>query len=279
MDIHGLLQELGFGDYEAKVYVALVSSGQCNGYEVAKTAGLPRANVYSVLEKLVERGAAQRMDTSAGTRYAAVDPQRLLGHIEARQQRALKAAQRALSKLAHSNAPPAVFNLHGRDALLGKARECIDSATNQLLVAIQPTEAAALADALREAHQRGVAITTLCMEGCGNECGGCQGSIQRLSMPPDDKARWLMLVVDHASVLAGEITPDQTTAISTSQHLIVELAASYIQQSIALATVAGDLGDRFRGLLSEPAQQILEALRPQGEFFTRLAQATKTASA
>ena len=47
-----LLQKLGFGEYEARAYVALLQNRPLNGYELAKASGLPRANVYSVLQKL-----------------------------------------------------------------------------------------------------------------------------------------------------------------------------------------------------------------------------------
>jgi HTH-type transcriptional regulator, sugar sensing transcriptional regulator len=50
-----LLQELGFGDYEARAYVTLLQRSPVSGYELAKTSGIPRANVYAVLQKLEER--------------------------------------------------------------------------------------------------------------------------------------------------------------------------------------------------------------------------------
>ncbi len=57
-----LLQELGFGDYEARAYVALLQRSPINGYELAKASGVPRANIYAVLQKLAERGAVVRVD-------------------------------------------------------------------------------------------------------------------------------------------------------------------------------------------------------------------------
>ncbi len=57
-DITALLQQLGFSEYEARAYLALLQRNPLNGYELAKVSGIPRANVYAVLQKLDERGAS-----------------------------------------------------------------------------------------------------------------------------------------------------------------------------------------------------------------------------
>ncbi|MDN5864701.1 MAG: hypothetical protein L0I62_05730 [Gammaproteobacteria bacterium] len=271
MAIHALLQELGFSGHEARAYASLVGAGTRNGYEVAKAAGLPRANVYRVLEKLVARGAAERLDTPKGSRYAAIPPDRLFQRLESEHRRRVKAAEEAFADLAREEDTAApVFNLQGREQVLARARAKMDAARDTLLIALQPPEAAALAPTLREARERGVAISTLCMEGCESECGGCQGNITRCGLAPDDGKRWFLLVADGEWMIAGEISEARTEAVATSQRLVVELAASYIRQSVALATMAGELGERFRGLLSEEARQILDALHPESGFFTRL---------
>lgn len=279
MQIHALLQELGFSEYEARAYVSLVGTDSRNGYEVAKVSGLPRANVYAVLEKLVQRGAARRLETRDGTRYAATPPERLVQRLEKSHQRTLEAVRENLAALAQSPQATPVFNLQSYAELLQHAHADIDAARNTLLVAIQPPEAAQLAQPLREAHERGVIITTLCMQGCATECGGCQGDIHRYTLTPGEPLRWLMLVTDDRHMLAGEVSTSEALAVATDQRLIVELTASYISQSLALATVASDLGERFQGLLSERALQILDALHPGDGFLARLKRITHAETA
>lgn len=274
MDIHALLQELGFSEYESRAYVSLVGAGTCNGYEVAKASGVPRANVYPVLEKLVQRGAARRLDTRDGVRYVALAPQRMVQRLEKEHWRILTAVRENLGALEHAPAATPVFNLQGYDELMEQARGDIDAASNSLLIAIQPTEAAQLAQSLREARERGVTTTTLCMQACAVECGGCQGDIHRYNLAPGAGVRWLVVVADGNHMLAGEVSAMDACAVATEQPLIVELAASYIRQSLALATVSTELGDDFRGLLSKHALEFLNALHPEGGFYARLKQAT-----
>lgn len=271
MDTNALLQELGFTDYEARAYVSLVSIGTCNGYALAKAAGMPRANVYAVLERLVERGAARRLDTPGGTRYAAVEPAQLIQRIDAQHRRTLAAAETALAHLGQAENATSVFNLNNHDELLGEARALIDNATGSLRVALQPPEAAALAGPLRDARERGVAITTLCMQACETECGGCQGDIHRYNLRPESNARWLILIADHEHTLVGEITAAASSAIATRQRLAAELAGAYINQSLTLAIMADDLGENFHQLLSHRAREVLGALKLEAGFVAGLA--------
>jgi Cd2+/Zn2+-exporting ATPase len=267
------LKALGFTEHEAKAYVALLGASECNGYEVAKASGIARANVYPVLERLVERQAARRLENSNGHRYVAMPLEPMLARLERQHRQRVGAAREALTELETAPRSAAVFNLRGRDELLAEARDVLESVRERLLVAIQPTEAAVLAPELAGARERGVAITTLCMEACPRECGGCTGDIHRCQLASPGK-RWLLLVADEERVLAGEMQGATTQAIATEQRLVAELAAAYIRQSLVLATVGGALGERFEGLLSLEARRILDGLHPEGGFIDWLHRVT-----
>ncbi len=50
------LKNLGFTEYEAKTYLALLQQSPLTGYAVARISGVPRSKIYEVLGNLVERG-------------------------------------------------------------------------------------------------------------------------------------------------------------------------------------------------------------------------------
>src|SRR5438105_5820230 len=156
----GLLQRLGFGEYEARAYMALVRSGALNGYEVAKTSGVPRANVYAVLQKLEDRGAVLRVDAQTGTRYAAVPPSELTERLGSSFRDTLEEARRFLEEMASPPEPDQeyVWNAQGYDAMLEHARALLEGAEEQLLVALWPQEAEALAHDLDRVQGRGVGV-------------------------------------------------------------------------------------------------------------------------
>lgn len=279
MKLHALLQELGFGEYEAKAYVALTRAGQSTGYEVARTAAIPRANVYSVLDRLIARGAAQRFDTAGGVRYAATPASRMLRRLEQKHQRTLAAARDGLATLTRSDETPPAFTLRGETELLEHARTGIDGAHENLLVAIQPAEAALLAESLQQASARGVRVTTLCLAGCERECGACQGDIYRLKVAPGDGTRSLLLVIDQREALIGQFEDTAIQGVATAQRPVIELAGAYIRQSVTLALLGDELGERIEGLVSHRTRQALDRLYPGGDFLAHIRSLGKLASA
>lgn len=267
------LQALGFTGYEARAYLALLHGGVLNGYEIAKASGIPRANVYAVIERLVQRGVVLPADAPDATRYTAVPPPELLRQLAVEQRRAVRRAREALAGLSAQPTPAAVYNLKD-EALTAAGRRLIDGCRQHLLVAIQPQEATTLAPALRAARERGVEITTLCLEACERECGGCQGEIHRYALAPGGDRRWLLLVADGAQVLIAECGDGRGQAALTRQPLVVELAAAYIRQSLTLAVLGSELAGKFEGLLSLEARRLLGRLQPTGDVIAVLKSST-----
>ncbi len=278
MKPYALLQELGFGEYEAKAYVALLSAGQSTGYEAAKAAAIPRPNVYAVLDRLVARGAAQRFDTADGVRYAATPASRMLRRLEQKHQRTLAAAREGLARLVQPDEAAPAFTLRSESELLERARAGIDAARETLLLAIQPPQAAPLAAALQRASERDVRITTLCLSGCEQECGACRGDVYRLTPATDDEARWLLLVVDRSEALVGNVEPSMVQGVATAQRPMIELTGAYIRQSLTLALLADEWGARIEKLVSPRTRHALDRLYPGGDFLAHIRSLGKLAS-
>jgi predicted transcriptional regulator len=262
------LIELGFGQYEAQAYTALLGQNPLNGYELAKASGIPRANIYGILQKLEERGAIVRLDTEGGTRYAPVLPDELIQRLRSRLQASLESARQSLDGLKAHVAQDRVWNARGYPVLIQQARALIEAAQEQILVAASPEEAPALSESLEGAQARGVQVTTLCMAGCPQECGACRGKIYRYHLAPAQEQRYLVLVPDESEVLAGQIGPSQedAMAVRTRQKLLVDLARWHIRNSIALAAILVDLGDRLDSLLAPETRAVLGAIGPGGPY-------------
>jgi len=259
------LVRLGFSEYEARAYVALVKTSPLNGYELARAAGIPRANVYSVLERLEERRAVLRLETAGATRYAAVPPKELTDRLRAEFTILTTRVTGQLEALGQPVDFADVWNARGYPALLDQARSAIAAASDSLILAIAPPEAMLLAEELRAATDRGVDVTTLCVAACANECGGCVGRVYRYHVLPQEHARWFVAVTDNAEAICGEVDAESNASLIRTRHkLIVELACAYIRQSIGLATITADLGERLDDLISPQTQTVLQTLGPAG---------------
>ncbi len=259
------LRQLGFAEYEARAYTALLRRSPLTGYELARLSGVPRADIYAVLQRLEERGAVVRVDAEGGVRYAPIPPEELISRLQRRYHGLLEDARQALADLSAPAGYEYVWNIRGYPALVDHARSLAASAREELLVGLYPPEAQALGPELGRVEGRGVGVTTVCLAGCPQECGACRGRVYRYRLVPEGSARWLIVIPDQTEVLAGEIADDQEAmAVRTRQRLLVDLAGWYLRNSIALAAVLADLDARLEGLLKPETRAVFKALGPKG---------------
>jgi sugar-specific transcriptional regulator TrmB len=230
-DLLMMLTQLGFGEYEARAYVALLQRSPVNGYELARQSGVPRGSIYGALARLEEKGAVVRLEAPEGTRYAPVATSDVLHNVASRFQHTLESVERELAELSTPPETDSVWNTRGYPALLDHARTLAESARQRLMLAVWPQESAALSDQTAAKVSRGVQIRTLCLANCAQECGHCRGTVYRSNTIADQDKRWLLLIADGREVLAAEISPGGTgetvtsaSAVRTRQRLLVSLA-------------------------------------------------------
>jgi predicted transcriptional regulator len=256
-----LLQELGFSEYEAKAYIALLQRNPLNGYELAKASGIPRANIYAVLQRLEERHAVCRLDGESSLRYCPVQPCDLLPEIATHYQHILERAQTLLDSFAKPKTQELSRNIIGYEPVLDQARVLINGAQHSLFIAIWYPESQALAANLAQVDSL-VQITTLCLKPCPMDCGACAGSIYRHPIFPQQIARWLIVVKDDQDMLMGEISTERTVAIRTNQSNLIHMTLQYLQSQVAWAAMLdpnGTLPD-----LNPNTLRLLNEIRPHG---------------
>jgi HTH-type transcriptional regulator, sugar sensing transcriptional regulator len=259
-DATSLLQQLGFGEYEAKAYIALLRQSLQNGYELAKASGIPRANIYNVLKKLEERHAIIRVEVSGGTRYVPVAPDELTQRLNHQFKHVLGAARDSLAGLAKTTEETYLWNIEGYATLIERARTLIDAAENNLVLAIWQPEAQQLVENIASADTRGASIITLCLQACPQECGGCHEKLYRFHVTEGKPARWLIVIRDDVEMLMGNIKEESTLGFLTHQPGFIKMADEYLRNSMALAGILSDVGHNLHGILSQQTLELLSAI-------------------
>ncbi|MDI9634119.1 MAG: helix-turn-helix domain-containing protein [Methanolinea sp.] len=76
----GMLRSLGLTKYEALVYIALLREPGATATRIHELAGVPRASVYPVLDRLIQKNM---VSASLGTprRFEAVPPETAIDHL------------------------------------------------------------------------------------------------------------------------------------------------------------------------------------------------------
>jgi len=86
MTLEKQLEQLGFHEKEAKVYLACLQLGQNTAYHIAQKCGLKRATVYFTLNLLVERGLVSIWKTKKATLFRAANPKKLFTQIKRKEE-------------------------------------------------------------------------------------------------------------------------------------------------------------------------------------------------
>lgn len=254
------LRALGFSEYEARALVVLYKKGALNGYQLAKASGIPRPNIYTVLAKLEDRGAITSLHSKEGTRYAAQPPKELLSRLARGFDVNLSKAGEALKGIGRAPEQECAWNIQGYEAAIDRAHAIAAGARKRLLVGIWSQESKVLADSFRKAKARGVEVTTLCIQGCPQACGGCQGHTYRYPMALGAKTRWLV-VASEKEALIGQVFPDgQASGAASRQEAVASLAAQYVRNTVAVAEIVRSMGPKLLESVDAEAREALQGV-------------------
>lgn len=155
-DLIGNLRALGFTEYEARVYIALIESPPSTAYELSKSSGVPRPNTYSALTALAARGAAMPV-SERPVRYVAQRPDSLFDTISAQTRELCNRVATELSQLSAAPSDHYVWNLEGETDVHLKVRDLIENAGSDIWFKADPETLRLHDEELRRAAmERGV---------------------------------------------------------------------------------------------------------------------------
>lgn len=72
------LEPFGLSEYEARVYVSLVTGGASEARKLSTMCGVPRTKVYLTLKKLIERGLVFELPGGEPRKFASIAPAKAL---------------------------------------------------------------------------------------------------------------------------------------------------------------------------------------------------------
>lgn len=229
------LTRLGFTQYEAQAYAALVGQAALTGAEVGRRASMPPSKVYETLGRLEARGAVL-VNRSEPVRYTALPHTALLKELRERFDADLAAAETALEQLPVQREPGLVWSLSGREAIVQAIGRTITHAQHTIFAGLWDEELDTLGPLLEEASARGiethVAIygTRILTGPHSYDMAEC-GASARLRL----SGRRLAVVAadDNDAVVAefGDRTPDQATL--TTNPVIALLAVEYVKADVS----------------------------------------------
>ncbi len=265
-DVIEQLRRIGMSGYEAKAYVALIAAGEpLNGYELAKRSGVPRSTVYETVAKLVERGSAFEVNVAdTGTAYLPLPIESLLSRVRRDINESIDALAISLPAI---NAPAAAHltqQIRGHRRVIDRAIDVIAGAKTDLLVSIWPQELPDVLEALRQAHERGVDVTTIVF-GSGASLDQLGTVFEHLYSSPEvvlDRlgCRLFAFVADRGNVLTAGAVEDEIWGMWCDDPAMALVVAEYIRHDMAIQAIFRRNSDSTLGEFWATAPE-LEQLR------------------
>jgi Cd2+/Zn2+-exporting ATPase len=246
------LVRIGFSEYEAKAYVALLRENPTTGYQLAKLSGVPRSMIYEVLGKLTARGAAMTLRKEGSTQYAPVPADEFLDQWHREHEQLVASLKEDLAILDAVSDLEYVWNIEGHENIMAKAEEMIGQAARRIYLSLLPATFAALRSPLIQAVERGVRIVIYSTGGF--ELPGGQVVVTPLSEEAASRMEGLglILVIDEQEVLISEwLTGTQARASWTGSPLFVFIAEHHLRTDQYLPQVLDCLGDRAFEIIRE----------------------------
>ncbi len=256
-DVHEKLVELGFSEYEAKAYVALLRQNPDTGYQLSRLSGVPRSMIYEVLDKLIARGAAMRMRSGGAVKYAPVPATEFLDHLQREHEGLVEGLKGELTTFARQPNLDYVWNVEGYENILARAIEMIEQAKLRVYAALLPDTFEALRAAFESTLQRRVHVVLYSPSAL--DLPGAHVVVAPLSdsdISQSDRLG-LVLAVDGEEVLIAE-WPTQTEARGawTSSRLLVFVTEHHLRTDLYLPRVLALLGDRALDLILEEDREL-----------------------
>jgi Cd2+/Zn2+-exporting ATPase len=244
--IHELTQ-IGFTEYDARVYVALLGDHPATGYQISKVSGIPRSMAYASLARLASRGAVLKSAEEKVTTYRPLPPDVLLAQLHQEHESRIQKLAAGLSELYTDKPEQVLWSIEGRGPALAFAQEMIQSANQELMLVMPDRDIPNLEEQLQRANERGIQINLLLT---GQATLGF-GHIAH-HPPPESELQQLddtlVVVVDvsKAMIASGDetfsatITNNPQLVLITHQFIWMELFAQRVY-----ARVGSDLLERL----------------------------------
>jgi sugar-specific transcriptional regulator TrmB len=251
---------IGFTEYEAKVYLALLREHPATGYLLSKQSGVPRSMVYEALGRLSARGAVLSTTDEKSTLYRPLPPEALLEGLRREHHQLMHALSSGLDDLFDSKPEDLLWTIGAETAVLAYASKMIDSAHEELMLVLPDFSLASMEKKICEASDRGVDTYAL-LTGDGEL--GC-GRVAR--HPPRESelhelTESTMVVVDRREVLIASGF-DEVTATITNNHNLVHIARQFIWMELFAQRIFAQLGVEMLERLSKEDRAVFEGFSP-----------------
>jgi Cd2+/Zn2+-exporting ATPase len=258
MDLLSELNAIGFTEYEAKVYLALLQEHPATGYQLSKQAGIPRSMVYEALGRLDVRGAVLKTEEAKATLYSPMPPEAFLNRMTTEHEQRMAVLRQGLGVLFAGRDEGHLWTFSGERAVLGYAQNMIANAQQEAMLILTDSNLLALRPTIEEADQRGVAIRAVLT-------GSNELNIGQVAYHPPEESQLhkladsLVIVVDEQEVLIASAQPTYTATVTTNTNM-VQIGRQFVWMELFAHRIFDSIGPDLLERLDPADRTVFESV-------------------
>ncbi len=237
-----LFKGLGITEYEAKVYLSLLSSHPSSAYTISQNSQVPHSRVYDVTRRLISRGLV----ASTGSKpemFSPLSPKELVSKLEKEYRDYTSELEQRLEEFDfHSDFDP-VWNLSDTEHVYETTVRILEEAMQTVYIGLFDTDLERLRLPLRAAHERGARIFIL-LYGSANIDFGMVYHHDTENLPMyEELGRSIDCTVDSSYCISGRFGgSDPCRVVWTQNRGLVQTVESYIRHDLYLAEIEREFG-------------------------------------
>lgn len=133
-DIVRTLTGIGFKEYEAKAYMALIGLGNATAREISEISGVPHGRIYSVLRSLADKGYIF-VGEGSPAHYCAEKPSDILNPLKTEIDRKIAEAGDYLSNIHYDSMPPSrMWTIRSETGVQNRLKTLIQNAEKEIII-------------------------------------------------------------------------------------------------------------------------------------------------
>ncbi len=262
MDLLSGLVELGFTEYESKIYLALLKESPANGYQLSKKTGVPRSMVYEALGRLHSRGAVLQSGDERSTLYRPLPPEHLLDRYKRQHLQLIDSLHDSLLSIYDAKQEDSLWSVSGSNAVFSYASQMIAKGQSEVYLVLDDTSVEQLREEIEAGCDRGLQVGAL-LTGRGElDCG------QVSYHPPveselQELENMLVVVVDGQECLIANLNLDVMATITRNKNLVL-ITRQFVWMELFAQRIYKHLSQDFLDLVEESDRDILQSFSLRG---------------
>ncbi|MGD8192146.1 TrmB family transcriptional regulator [Brevibacillus ginsengisoli] len=251
-----MLTKFGFTQSESKVYEILLSSEEpLDATQIVKYSGVPKAKIYEVLTRMIEKGILLDSVSDKKKFYSALPLNLVIDKLSAEFKDSIEQLKTKTPKKTISD--DRVWSLKADSSIRVQSRELLQEAKKSIRISVWKEDFTEYVPILEEKERNGVKVEALVV-------GDVKTSLSNLYiLSPNEEHRSLerirLMIIDDEEILFAGVENDSWQAMKTKSKPFVKFFTEFYYHDVALTKITKKYEDIL--MQDEEVRSILMQLR------------------